>query len=77
MWNQGAVTDDERQLGFKCFRYGECTDAQDWRLRERVTENLVKVPLLAARWSLDPAELESVPSTRASGLAGFAGSIHS
>ena len=49
----------------------------DWHLRQRVTENLVKVPLLAARWSLDPAELESVPSTRESGVAGFAGLIHS
>jgi hypothetical protein len=76
LWNQGEVTADERQLGLRCFGYGECTDPQDWRLRERVTENLVKVPLLAARWSLDPAELESVPSTRASGVAGFAGSIH-
>ena len=77
LWNQGDPTPDERQLGLKCFGYGECTDASDWRLRERVLENLVKVPLLAARWSLDPAELESVPSTRASGMAGFAGSIHS
>lgn len=75
LWNQGEPTKDERQLGLKCFSYGECTDPSDWRLRERVMENLVKVPLLAARWSLDPAELESVPSTRASGVAGFAGSI--
>lgn len=76
LWNQGQVTDDERRLGLKCFGYGECTDPQDWRLRERVMENLAKVPLLAARWSLDPAELESVPSALASGVAGFAGSIH-
>jgi hypothetical protein len=76
LWNQGQITDDERRFGLKCFGYGECTDPQDWRLRERITENLVKVPLLAARWSLDPAELESVPSNRASGAAGFAGMIH-
>jgi len=76
LWNQGELTNDERQLGLKCLAYGESTDPIDWHLRERVTENLVKVPLLAARWSLDPAELESVPSTRESGIAGFAGSIH-
>jgi hypothetical protein len=77
LWNQGEMTNDERQLGLKCFAYGENTDANDWRLRERVIENLAKVPLLAARWSIDPAELESVPSTLNSGVAGFAGSIHS
>jgi len=76
LWNQGAPTTAEQLLGLRCFGYGECTDPSDWRLRERVSENLVKIPLLAARWSLDPAELESVPSNRASGLAGFEGSIH-
>jgi hypothetical protein len=76
LWNQGEVTADERQLGLKCFNYAEGLEGQDWRWRDRVAENLVKVPLLAARWSLDPAELESLPSNRASGLAGFAGLIH-
>jgi hypothetical protein len=76
LWDQGEYTADERRLALRCFKYGETADAHDWRLRETLLENVVKVPLLAERWSLDPAELESVPSNRSAGLAGFAGLIH-
>jgi hypothetical protein len=76
LWNQGAITDVERQLGMKCYAYEDESDTADWRVRGFVSENVVKVPLLAARWSMDPAELESVPSTISSGVAGFAGVIH-
>lgn len=76
LWNQGPTTIEEQRLGLRCFDYAHERQEPDWKLREAITENLVKVPLLAARWSLDPAELESVPSTISAGIAGFAGLIH-
>ena len=77
LWNQGSLTAEERRLGMKCFAYGEEMDAFDWALRDSVSDNLPKISLLAASWSLDPAELEAVPSTQTAGAAGFSGWIAS
>jgi hypothetical protein len=52
VWNQGAKTLPEIELGLKCFAYGENPAAA-----ENVETNAKKVPLLAARWSLDPAAI--------------------
>ncbi len=52
VWNQGAKTLPEIELGLKCFAYGENPAAT-----ENAEANAKKVPLLAARWSLDPAAI--------------------
>ncbi|HXR04945.1 MAG TPA: hypothetical protein VN836_09590 [Verrucomicrobiae bacterium] len=54
VWNQGAKTLPEIELGMKCVAYGENPGTN-----ENVETNAKKVPLLAARWSLDPAEINS------------------
>jgi len=54
VWNQGAKTLPEIELGLKCLAYGENPPTP-----EQVEANAKKVPLLAARWSLDPAEINS------------------
>jgi hypothetical protein len=65
IWNQGAKTLAENGLGMKCFGYGEDSEAGFWTTCENAAANLEKIPLLAARWSLDPEILH-----RADGIAG-------
>jgi hypothetical protein len=63
VWNQGAKTLPETQLGLKCPGYGDnlmtIWDAET---------NFEKVATLSARWSLDPAEIRF--ARRADGIAG-------
>jgi hypothetical protein len=57
IWNQGAKTMVEIEMGVKCFGYGENSDAAFWTTNENAAANVEKVPLLAARWSIDPVIL--------------------
>lgn len=65
VWNQGLKTLPEVEAGVKTFGYGEQTatilDAEI---------NFEKVPQLAARWSLDPAEVKLDSHRQSIGLAG-------
>lgn len=56
-WNQGATTVAETETGMKCFNYGENSDAEFQATNENAAANVEKIPLLAARWSVDPAVL--------------------
>jgi len=60
VWNQGAKTMPEIELGLKCFPYGD-----NFATNEISEMNFKKVAALAARWSLDPAVLR-----HADGIAG-------
>lgn len=60
IWNQGSSTLAENGLGMKCSGYGEDTEAATWAKREKAAVNVEKIPLLAARWSLDPEILHRV-----------------
>jgi hypothetical protein len=65
VWNQGNRTLPENDVGLKTFGYAEHTatilDAE---------MNFEKVPQLAARWSLDPAEVKLDSIRQSIGLAG-------
>ena len=65
VWNQGAKMLPEIEVGLKTFNYGEHAatflDAET---------NFEKVPQLAARWSLDPAEVKLDSTRQSIGLAG-------
>jgi hypothetical protein len=65
VWNQGNKTLPEIAAGVKTFNYGEHSatilDAET---------NYEKVPQLAARWSLDPAEVKLDSTRQSIGLAG-------
>ncbi|MGD1088142.1 MAG: hypothetical protein ABR955_05400 [Verrucomicrobiota bacterium] len=65
VWNQGAKTMAEIEMGMKCFGYGENSDAEFWTTNESAVENMEKVSLLASRWSIDPVILH-----RADGITG-------
>jgi hypothetical protein len=58
VWNQGGKTDDEVELSMKCFSYGEHPKSASWAASEWTVANVTKVPLLAARWSVDPARID-------------------
>jgi hypothetical protein len=65
VWDQGALTRPELEVKLKTFPYGDQTatflDAET---------NFERVPLLAARWSLDPAEVKLDSPRQSIGLAG-------
>jgi len=65
VWSQGIETLPEIEVDVKLFNYGDYTatilDAE---------MNYQKVPQLAARWSLDPAEVKLNSTRQSIGLAG-------
>ncbi len=65
LWNQGAKTLAENGLGMKCSGYGEDAEIGFWTMKKNSTANVEKIPLLAARWSVDPEILH-----RADGMTG-------
>jgi hypothetical protein len=70
VWSQGVETLPEIALRLKCCGYGEPSmTPQD------AEANFEKVPLLAARWSLDPAEVNR-RLARATGIAGWSATIY-
>jgi len=65
VWNQGPRTLPEIETGLKTFGYGDdSATILDAEL------NFEKVPLLASRWSLDPAEVKLDSVRQSIGLAG-------
>jgi len=70
LWNQGRRTASERALGLKCFDYAEVADCNSFSEPDVVAANVDKVPLLAARWSLDPACIDERFLQEERGIAG-------
>jgi hypothetical protein len=70
LWNQGVKTAGELELGLKCYPYFDAPATAGLRQVDYAGANAEKVPLLAARWSLDPAEVDERELERASGVAG-------
>lgn len=70
LWNQGARTPAERELDLACFDYGESSELNSWHVPDVIISNVDKVPLLAARWSLDPAAVDERFLGHAHGVAG-------
>jgi hypothetical protein len=65
VWNQGPKTLPESDVGVKTFAYGE----QSATILDAET-NFEKVPQLASRWSLDPADVKMDSTRQSIGLAG-------
>ncbi len=70
LWQQGAQTAAERELELKCFDYTETAERISFNLPDPASTNTDKVPLLAARWSLDPARIDEGFLETAPGIAG-------
>jgi hypothetical protein len=71
LWNQGAKTRAELDLGVRCFQYFESPDrTSSFGQSDVVILNTEKVPSLAARWSIDPADIDERAFEHAFGIAG-------
>jgi hypothetical protein len=70
LWNQGIKTRAELELSLKCFRYFETPDRPSYGQPDVIAMNTEKVPLLAARWSLDPAAIDERLFEQSRGIAG-------
>jgi len=57
LWHQGPKTAAEVSLGLRCADYGEGA-GENYLEREAGAWNAERVPLLAARWSIDPTMLD-------------------
>ena len=58
LWKQGNPTRAEKELEMKCFDYWEPAERTGFGQPDSVALNVDKLPLLAARWSLDPARID-------------------
>ena len=69
LWNQGAITSAEAQLGLICLGYTE-TISQKLPNHHPQRGNAEKVHLLAGRWSLDPTSLDESEINHRAGSIG-------
>jgi len=69
-WNQGKKTSGEIQLRLKCFDYCESAGKASYDHNEAFSNNTEKVPLLAAKWSVDPTAIEEKHFKAGHGIAG-------
>jgi len=69
LWNQGVKTAAEAALDLKSLAYGEEALIR-WGMPDFLAANVEKVPQLAARWSVDPAEVATCLPADALGIAG-------
>jgi hypothetical protein len=67
VWKQGPRTAAEKELNVKCFDYAEPAE-RAFGEPDAMAANVDKLPLLAARWSLDPARIDEPFHAR--GIAG-------
>lgn len=58
LWNQGKMTQAEQDVGMRCYDYLETSEGLPFAAAEPGASNSDKVHLLAARWSLDPDEID-------------------
>jgi hypothetical protein len=70
LWNQGPLTRAEADLGIVCYDYAEAPRKQSFSYSDPLAANTEKVPLLAARWSLDPAAIDTRTLKQSHGITG-------
>lgn len=70
LWQQGAPTPAEKELELQCYDYGESPSGTSFGQLENMKANIDKLPLLAGRWGLDPAQIEKHFLLEEHGVAG-------
>jgi hypothetical protein len=72
LWNQGKITQPEADLGMKCYGYTEAADPPNFsaNLIEPGVNNSDKVHFLAARWSIDPEDIDHRFTEQGLGIVG-------
>lgn len=67
LWNQGPLTPAETAVGMRCLGYGEEAEGFSSSTGRSNTDRL---PLLVARWSVDPLSLDQVADAADQGVSG-------
>lgn len=70
LWHQGTRTAAEKELDLKCYDYAEAAERTSFSQPETVVLNVDKVPLLAARWSIDPGHVDERLLEHEQGIVG-------
>ena len=70
LWQQGPRTSAEHELELRTFNYFEGPDRVSFGQPDVFGANVEKVPLLAARWSLDPGHIDEGFLEHHRGIAG-------
>lgn len=70
LWNQGAMTRAEVDLSLKCFGYGDGEERVDYGRPDPAALNTERLPLLAARWSIDPTSIDARMLKESQGVTG-------
>jgi hypothetical protein len=70
LWNQGERTSAEKELDLKCYDYAQPSANTPFGYRDPSCGNSDKVHLLAARWSIDPDEIDDQFIEHALGIVG-------
>ena len=70
LWNQGKMTPAEMEVGLRCYDYTTIAPPSHFGQPDPVQKNTEKLPLLAARWSIDPATINPRVLGAAPGIAG-------
>jgi hypothetical protein len=70
LWNQGAMTPEETDLGITCHPYDRSIEELDFEEVSRLTTNTENIARLAARWSLNPAALKPEVFSKSAGITG-------
>ena len=70
LWNQGRITQAELDLRLRCFDYATPGDAVRFDAVDPAAFNTERVPLLAARWSVDPLAVSARVPAQMQGIAG-------
>lgn len=69
LWNQGPMTDVERELKVRCLAYFQSANVLGLAERELLALNTERVVRLAASWSVDPTTVEGA-ALESKGIAG-------
>ena len=70
LWHQGSVTSAEKELDLKCYDYLETAGPPGFGQPDIASLNSDKLPLLAARWSIDPGRIDARFLQMERGIAG-------
>ena len=70
LWNQGMLTRAEVDLGLTCFEYAESPRRHSFGQTDPLGANTDRVPLLASRWSIDPAAIDARALKQSHGITG-------
>ena len=70
LWNQGDLTQAERDLHVFCLPYQPAHGAPSPRAREQARLNCERVAAIAARWSVEPRAIDASAAGHRPGIVG-------